>query len=109
MTEQTAVFEKMAAILNDVAEGSDPDQAVEKLTLLGKELKDLKIRLRSLESSEKDEAEGIAAYNADFAQATQTYEQARQKLAMAGKLTPEINRALMAHHNPAPMPGEGAP
>ena len=109
MTAQTAVFEKMTTILNEVTEGSDPEQAAQGLTALGEELKDLKIRLRALDSSGKDEAEGIAAYDYDFALATQAYEQARQKVFMSGHLTPEINRAIMAHHNPAPMSGEGTP
>jgi len=107
MKDQTAVFEKMTVILDEVNGGSDPVKAAEELTALGEELKGLKIRLAGLTPSERDDAEWDAAYDGDFADAFASFQKAQQTLFMSGKLTPEINRALTAHLNPAPMPGEG--
>ena len=109
MGEQTEVFKSMTTVLDDVENGGDPSEAAEKLTTLGEQLKQLKIRLSELDYSE-DQASGDGiADRENFADAAAAFQMAQQKLFMSGKLTPEITKALTAHLNSAPMPGEGTP
>lgn len=108
MDEQARVFREMAATLNEAAEGGDPDAAAQKLTRLGAELKALKVKLASIDHLKKDGREEILDLT-EFNEATAAWEKARNHLVSSGRLTPELQRAFMAHHNPAPMPGEGSP
>ncbi|MGD1978095.1 MAG: hypothetical protein PVJ98_01775 [Akkermansiaceae bacterium] len=107
LEEQTRVFSEMTAILTSVKEGGDPAKAAEELTALGEELKALKIRMAAIERPETAEGEVLPQQD-EFIKATMAFQKAQQELFMSGKLTPEINRAIMAHHNAAPMPGEGS-
>jgi cob(I)alamin adenosyltransferase len=106
MAEQTRVFNEMADLLNEVAEGADPMIAAEQLSLLGEELKSLKIKLsqtQDLREEGRDEIVGLA----DFQKATARRAEAFSHVLRSGKMTRELERAIMAHHNPAPMKGEG--
>ena len=55
MKEQTRVFNEMTAVINEVAEGGDQNEAAEKIAALGGELKQLKIQLAEALSERKDE------------------------------------------------------
>lgn len=106
MAEQTRVFNEMADLLNEVAEGADPVIAAEQLSLLGEELKSLKIKLsrtQDLREEGRDEIVGLT----DFQKAATRREEAFSKVLRSGKMTRELERAIMAHHNPAPIKGEG--
>ena len=109
MGEQTEVYKSMTAVLTEAEQGGDPSDAAQKLASLAEELKQLKVQL-SEQGYTYDQVneEGIADIE-DFAKATAAFEMAQQKLFMSGKLTPEIDKALGAHRNSAPMPGEGTP
>ena len=107
MGEQTAVFNSMTSVLTEAEQGGDPSEAAKKLASLGEELKQLKIRLSELDYSRDQVSEGGIADREDFADATAAFHKAQQKLFTSGKLTPEIDKALGAHRNTAPMPGEG--
>jgi hypothetical protein len=108
MAEQVRVFEEMAVVLNEVAAGGDQGEAAEKLTRLGKELKDLKARLSENEELKEGATPEILDLS-DFQKATAARQEAFENVLRSVKMTPELQRSLMAHHNPAPLPGEGAP
>ena len=106
MAEQTRVFNEMADVLDEVAEGGDSKAAAEKLTLLGEELKNLKIKLSETKDLREEGREEILDLT-DYQKATARRQEAFSNVLRSGKMTPELERAIMAHHNPAPMKGEG--
>jgi len=107
MVEQTRVFTEMTDLVNAVTGGGDQDEAARKLTALQSELKDLKIRLAALDHS-KDQSREQVLDLSKFSEATAAYHKAQEKLVLSGRNTQELARAMMAHHNPAPMNGEGS-
>ena len=106
MAEQTRVFHERADLLNEVADGADPVVAAERLTLLGHELKGLKIRLSQTKELREEGRDAILGLT-DFQKATARRDEAFSPVLRSGKMTRELERAIMAHHNPAPMRGEG--
>lgn len=106
MEEQTRVFNEMAEVLEKVADGGDPKAAAEKLTSLGEELKKLKIKLSETKDIREKGREQILDLS-DFQKAAARREEAFSNVFRSGKMTRELERAIMAHHNPAPMKGEG--
>lgn len=107
LDEQTRIFSEMTTILTSIQEGSDPEKAAAQLTNLAKDLKALKIELQAIEPPETAEG-GVLPQQEAFIEATLAFQKAQQDLFMSGKLTPEISRAIMAHHNAAPLKGEGS-
>ena len=95
-------------VLDAVAEGENSSVAADQITELGKELKELKVKLSGLAYANDQADEGVSLVRENFLDATAALQQAQQRAFMSGNLTPEINRALIAHHNSAPMPSEGA-
>tara|TARA_B110000881_G_C18581073_1_gene521751 strand:+ start:1201 stop:1659 length:459 start_codon:yes stop_codon:yes gene_type:complete len=108
MKEQTRVFNEMTAVINEVAEGGDQNEAAEKITALGGELKQLKIQLAEALSERKDEDRANVAGQSKFSEATAAFQNAQEKLFQSGRNTYELAKALTAHHNPTPMSGEGS-
>ena len=106
MAEQTRIFNEMADVLNRVAEGGDSAAAAEKLTLLGEELKNLKIKLSETKDLREEGREEILDLS-DFQEAIARRHDAFSNVLRSGKMTRELERAIMAHHNPAPIKGEG--
>lgn len=107
---QTAIFKEMTVILVELPVTQDPEKATQRLTVLGEELKALKVQLASMLSKQPgSERVASPAVRQSFLEATSAFQVAQKELYLAGGLTPEINRALLAHHNPGPMPGEGNP
>ncbi|MFT6863404.1 MAG: hypothetical protein ACJAVK_001965 [Akkermansiaceae bacterium] len=109
LDEQTKVFTEMASLLDQVEQGGDPLKAAQSLTVLGEELKELKIKTAAIDHSKSVASGKLLPQHDEFLKAFAAYHKAQQELFLSGKLTPEIKRAIMAHHNPAPMPGEGTP
>ena len=109
LDEQAEIFTKMTHLLDQVKEGGDPLKAAEALSVLGEELKQLKIKTAAIDHSEMVASGEILPQQKEFLEATAAFHKAQTDLSQLGKLTPEINRAIMAHHNPAPMTGEGTP
>ena len=109
MKDQTRVFNEMTAAIDKVADGGDQKAAAEKITALGGELKQLKIKLAEVLSERKKEDRVTVAGQSEFSEATSALQQAREKLFRSGRNTHELSKALTAHHNPAPMTGEGTP
>jgi len=108
MAEQARVFREMATTLNKAAESDEPEAVAEELTRRGNELKELKIRLSAVDDLKEEGREELLQHR-DYGEALAAWEKARNDFIRSGKLTPELQRAFMAHHNPAPMPGEGSP
>ena len=106
MKEQTRVFHEMTALVNQVADGGDQETAAKELTALGNELKELKIRLAALDHTEEKNRDEVLDLS-EFSEATAAYQKAQENLFRSGRNTQELARALIAHHNPAPMTGEG--
>ncbi len=96
----------MAAVLDKVAMGGDETEAVVKLEELGERLKQLKIDLSRFQKEDERVRESVGGYEG-IARGGMELQEAKEKLFQKGRFTPEIGRALMAHHNPDPMPGEG--
>jgi hypothetical protein len=109
MNEQTRIFNEMADVINQVAEGGDQEAAAQKITSLGKELKALKVRLAEALSERKNEELKSVAGKETFFDATAAYQKAQENLFRSGRNTAEFTKALAAHHNLAPMTGEGTP
>lgn len=109
MEEQTRVFNEMTAVINEVAEGGDQKAAAEKLTALGGELKELKIKLAEVLNERNEDDRANIAGQPGFLEATAAHQKAREKLLSSGRNTLELSKALISHHNPAPMTGEGSP
>lgn len=109
MAEQARVHREMATVFNEVAEGGDQKEAAAQLTELGEELKALKVKLANIDDLKDQGREEILDLQ-EFSEATAARQEAFNKIVRSSvTITPELQRALMAHHNPAPMPGEGSP
>lgn len=107
MDEQTRVFFEMTAVVSEVANGGDREEATLKLRKLGEELKKLKIELAaSLEKVEVSDRASIAGHT-EFLEATAAFQTAQESLFRSGRNTHELAKALTTHHNPAPLIGEG--
>lgn len=93
--------------ISDVANGGNREAATLKISELGEELKQLKIRLAaSLEKLEPSDRAGISGQK-NFLEATAAFQKAQESLFLSGRNTHELEKALLTHHNPAPLIGEG--
>ena len=108
LDEQARILREMAVLMDSVSNGGDPQAAATQLTALGEELKANKIAMHELGLSQDTEAQQVRAQQQTNLDAMSEYMKAQNKLFISGKQAPEIQRALMAHHNPSPMPGEGS-
>lgn len=107
LKEQTRVFSDMTRVILEVANGGDREVAILKISELGEELKQLKIQLAvSLEKLEPSERSSISGQT-EFLEATAAFQKAQQSLFRSGRNTRELEKALITHHNPAPLIGEG--
>jgi hypothetical protein len=107
LKEQTRVFSEMSMVISEVANGGNREAATLKIGELGEELKQLKIRLAaSLEKLEPSDRAGISGQK-QFLEATAAFQKAQESLFLSGRNTHELEKALLTHHNPAPLIGEG--
>ncbi|MGC6465088.1 MAG: hypothetical protein ACON5N_05840 [Akkermansiaceae bacterium] len=108
MNEQAEALAGMAAVMNSVAEGSDPADARKKLESLAESFKNLKRELNALGKPQEKEVDEIANHQA-YAEANRSFFEALRRLQESGKGTAEMVLALQSIHDPAPMAGEGSP
>lgn len=107
MEEQAEAFSEMAAIMDSVSDGSDPEAAARKLEAVAERYKGLKRDLAALDNS-KDEAVAAISNNNSFAVSSESFFKALSRLQQSGKGTPGMMKALESIHDPAPMMGEGS-
>ena len=107
MEEQAEAFSEMAAIMDSVSDGSDPEAAAVKLQAAAERYKGLKRDLAALDNS-KEEMVSIISNHDSFAVASDSYFKALRRLERSGKETPGMMKALESIHDPAPMMGEGS-
>ena len=107
LKEQTRVFSEMTMVLSEVANGGDRDSATLKISELGEELKQLKIRLAASLQELKPSDRASISGQTEFLEATAAFQKAQESLFRSGRNTHELEKALITHHNPAPLIGEG--
>lgn len=107
MKEQTRIFNEMAGIVSEVAEKGDQNGAAQKITVLAEELKQLKIKMSDVLIERKEEDLAAITSQPEFLEANAAFQEAQTKLFQSGRNTHELAKALVAHHNPAPLVGEG--
>jgi hypothetical protein len=97
----------MAGIVSEVAEKGDQNGAAQKITVLAEELKQLKIKMSDVLIERKEEDLAAITSQPEFLEANAAFQEAQTKLFQSGRNTHELAKALVAHHNPAPLVGEG--
>ena len=107
MKEQTRILNEMADIVSEVAERGDQNEAAEKIVALSEEFKQLKIKMSDALSERKEADLSSITSQPEYLEANAAYREAQTKLFNSGRNTHELAKALVAHHNPAPLVGEG--
>lgn len=107
MEGQAEAFSEMAAIMDSVSDGSDPEAAAVKLHAAAERYKDLKRDLAAFDNSTEKAVADISNNNS-FAVANDSYFKALRRLERSGKDTLGMMKARESIHDPAPMMGEGS-